>query len=198
MLRYLLPALFLFSLMTLEHHALAALPPEAQKEKEKDAIRESKELSGRIIHRMTMYEENGTRYYQVEADCIYQFAVEYHRHPLELLGWVGPKKFSVSLQGNPDCQTPIVKKLSRSDLKAIIYGYISDIYHIPKSAIRPNMSLYHIVVKLEEPGMDFRVLALRERLDKQDNCRIETDLFMTIRTVSDLLRRANQHCASPE
>lgn len=194
MLRHLLFAFFLLCL--LGHNVHAALSPEYQQMKEKDAIRESKELKGRVIRSMFMYEEDGTRYYDVKADCTYQFVVNYHLNPLALLGWVGPKTFSVEMYGEPNCQDPVIEQSKPDDLKTTIFENISVIYDIPMDAIKPNMSLYHVPTNQEKLGMDFRILTLREHLDIESNCRIKNNSFMTIRTVSDLLTLVTKYCGS--
>jgi hypothetical protein len=196
MLRNLLPVLFLTFLLAQGQHTYAALPPEAQQGKEKDAVRESKELRNRSIESIMMYEENETRYYQVDAGCIYLFSINYSSNLLGLLGWVGPQKFNVKMEGKPDCQTSALLERPPNGLQTTIFEFISDIYNVPTTTITPQMSLYNIPSDKKKLGMDFRILALRVRLDEITNCHIETDLFMTIRTVGDLLTLANKHCNS--
>lgn len=190
--------LFLVFMLAPVQIAHAAMSPKAQQMSEENTIRKSAELKGKTIRRITMSQVDETRYYKVEADCIYQFVVDY---PLNLFGRLfgmpGPQEFNVEMDGEPNCEDSVVAQRDHGDLRTTIHAYVSKIYDVPiATLIEPSMSLYRIPTGQEKLAMDFRILALRKRLEDLDNCHIETDVFMTIRTVGDLVSLANKHCGS--
>lgn len=198
--RYLLPILMLFFIVP-GHYSDAALSPEAQQVKEKSVVRESEQLEGHSITSITLYEDEIGRYYEVETKvraeekCTYKFRIEYSMNLYALLGMVGPKKFSVEMDGEPSCQALVAELPPEDDLKTTIYKFISETYGITVADISRDMSLYRVLEKQQKPTMDFRILVLRQQFEEELGCHIETDRLVTIRTVGQLLTLSNEYCA---
>lgn len=201
--RYLLLILFLVFVVP-GYHAQAAMSAEAQQMKEKRTVLESEELEGHSVTGISRYEDEEGRYYEVDAKisaeemCTYKFRVDYPVSFYALLGMVGPKKFTVKMDGEHSCQPVGIGPTPSGDLKTTVFEFIAETYEIAMSDISPDMSLYRVLEKQQKPTMDFRILILRQQLEEELECHIATDQFMAIRTVSDLLTLSNEYCDSLE
>ncbi|CCQ74192.1 hypothetical protein [Magnetospira sp. QH-2] len=82
-------------------------------------------------------------------------------------------------------------------LDTAIRDAVAHYYELPLEQVQNDTSLYKVAEASTQLGMDFRILGVRDSLEKTVNCRIADGVFETIRTVGDLLKAAHETCARP-
>ena len=176
------------------HMAQAALPPEAQQYKEKDAVLNSDELQGKTIYSIRSLRGADSTTYLVEADCSYTFEITYTRNWRVLFGWVGPQMFDVNMIGEPNCPQRPEPNIDKKAFDQVILDAVATVYLMPAVTLENSTRLYGAPATPRQQGMDFRIIKLRAFLEDRVGCRMDTNAYAKIRTVGDLLNATNLHC----
>lgn len=177
-------------------HALAALSPEAQQDREKQSVLERDELEGKIVFAISQEHIGDQKTYVVEAHCTYRFLITYPLNWRVLFGWVGPQQYEVERMGEPVCAPKPNLRTDKQTFNKIILNAVASVYAMPLETITPSTPLY----KAPDPTritMDMRILMLRGYLDQRVGCQINASTFMEIRTVGELLDATATDCHQP-